>query len=76
VITTNVHEQWIGCTVCQELYEIPRRLLRDQHDLVEMVDEIKHDHRECAADPDNPKLAAANRAFRKAVEREFARSAA
>lgn len=75
MILTNLDLQAIGCTVCQEIIEIPRRLMRDQHGLLEMVDEIKHDHRECTADPDNPKLAAANRAFRKAIEREMARAA-
>lgn len=76
MIVTDLQMQAMHCNVCQECYEIPRRLLRDQHALLVMAEELKHDHRECSENPTNPTLAAASREFRKRVERELARSAA
>lgn len=76
MIVTDLQLQAMHCSVCQEFYEIPRRLLRDQHELLVMADALKIDHRECDENPTNPTLAAANRTFRKRVERELARSAA
>ena len=74
MIVTNYELQTIACTVCREVVEIRRSMLmNDQHALLEKVDEIKHDHRECSADPDNPERAALNRKFRKNIEREMAR---
>jgi hypothetical protein len=73
-IQRNIAEQWVGCQVCTEVHEIPRRLLRDPEQLLNFVDEVKHDHRECAANPDNPHLAKLNRDFRKRTEREARRA--
>lgn len=76
MIVTNLQLQAMHCDVCNECYEIPRRMMRDQHALLMMSESLKHDHRECAANPANPTLAAASRIFRKRVQRELARSAA
>lgn len=76
LIVTDLHLQAMHCDVCKAVYEIPRRLMRDQHALLEMVEELKADHRECAENPGNPRLAAAGRMFRKRLELELARGAA
>jgi hypothetical protein len=73
MIVTDMSMQTVRCTVCKEVHEIPRQLLRDQHGLLEMTDEIRRDHRECAANPDNLKLAIAHRMFRKRIEHELAK---
>lgn len=74
MIVTDLSEQTMTCDVCREVYELPRRLLRDQHALLEMQDDTSHDHRECAARPDNPALAIMSRLFRKQIEFEATRS--
>lgn len=69
-ITADLFSQVMTCCVCGAESEIPRKLLRDQHELMILVDEVAVDHRECAANPDNPALARLSREFRKRIERE------
>lgn len=69
-ITADLFTQAMTCRVCGEQSEIPRKLLRDQHKLMILVDEVSLDHRECAENPTNPDLARLSREFRKRVERE------
>ncbi len=76
LIATDYHLQIMRCRVCAETFEIPRRLLRDPESLLMRLDDMTQDHRECAAHPDNPALAATHRGFRKRLERELARAAA
>jgi hypothetical protein len=76
LIVTNLHLQMIGCNVCGETHEIPRRTMRDQHKLLELRESLEQDHRDCDAYSDRPNLAAASRRFHKDVQRELARSAA
>ncbi len=69
-IQTHLVEQYLRCRVCTEVKEIPRKLLRDQDALLMMVEDVIHDHRECAANVENPKLAILQRGFRKRLEHE------
>lgn len=74
-ITADLHTQVMTCRVCGAQHEIPRKLLRDQHKLMLLVDDVAADHRECAARPEHPHLARLSREFRKRLEREQQRAA-
>ena len=68
-ILVDLDNQVLTCRVCREQKSIPRPLLRDQHNLLELVDDIAVDHRECAADPADAERAKRNRTWRKGLER-------
>jgi len=70
-VETNLHQQLMRCTVCTEVHEIPRRVVRDPEAMLNLLEEGKQDHRECRANPDNLKLAMANRMYRKRMEQEL-----
>ncbi len=73
VVERDLQLQVTRCTVCCEIKEIPRRLLRDPHGLLEWTRDVADDHRECAANRDNLRLAINARMFRKRTERELRR---
>ena len=68
-IAVDLDNQVMTCRVCRDEKAIPRPLLRDQHALLELVDEVAADHRECAAHPADPAKARRNRTWRKGLER-------
>ncbi len=70
-IETNLAEQFLRCRVCTEIDEIPRRILRDPEQVLNLVEEVVHDHRECGRYADNPAMAKLQRDFRKRVDREM-----
>ena len=70
-ITTNLAQQFLHCRVCHEVHEIPRKVLRDPEQVLNMLEDVIHDHRECAANPTNPHMAKLEREYRKRVEREL-----
>ena len=69
-VTVDLHTQVMTCRICREQAEIPRKLLRDQHALIEAVDEFQHDHRECNEHRAHPEMARLARQFRKGIQRE------
>ena len=69
-ITTDLHTQVMTCCVCGESAEIPRKLLRDQHALLEKVDNMGAEHRECRDYRAHPHMARLSRQFRKGIQRE------
>ena len=75
MIRVNLEAQLMGCTVCRAEHPIARRVLRDPFALVHQRETTERDHRECAANPDNPRMAKASRQFRKRTEREMRRLA-
>ncbi len=76
LISVDLVDQVMHCRVCSEPTEIPRCLMRDQDGLLQMAEYLADDHRECAANPDNPQLARLSREFRKRVHRENDKAAA
>jgi hypothetical protein len=75
-IVADLHSQVIHCCVCEVDRPIPRSLLRNEAGaLVEFVDQVQLDHRECVEHVGNPDLARLSREFRKRLEREQQRAA-
>ena len=75
MILIDLQLQVIVCDVCREELEIKRSLLRDQHALLELKDETKKDHRECAQFPHDVERAIRERGYRKRLQREMAKHA-
>ena len=69
-IATDLDLQVMTCRVCGEHAEISRKLLRDQHALLEAQDDFAADHRECKQYEAQPHMARLSRQFRKGVRRE------
>ena len=69
MILIDLQLQVIVCDVCREELEIKRSLLRNQHALLELKDETRKDHRECAQFPHDVERATRERDFRKRLER-------
>ena len=70
-ITADLHSQVMTCRICGETAEIPRKLLRDQHGLMEATDDFAADHRECKQYEAQPDMARLARRFRKGLKREL-----
>ena len=73
MIVTDLHQQTMRCTTCGDVHEIPRRVLRDPEQVLNLQEDVERDHRECVQYSD-VRLAINARAVRKALEKEQARS--
>lgn len=70
VISVDLLLQSMTCRVCEDVHEIPRKLMRDQHELLLMQDTVEFDHRECRENERDPRMARLHREFRKRCENE------
>ena len=55
VISVDLLLQSMTCRVCEDVHDIPRKLTRDQHELLLMQDTVEFDHRECRENERDPR---------------------
>lgn len=73
MIIENLQDQYLKCTLCDEVTEISRKLVNDAVKLMALVEYLKTDHAACGEWAENPERCRAERTYKVRMRAEMER---
>lgn len=71
MISENLAEQYLQCTLCGEVTEISRKIVADAETRMILVDKLKEDHADCGEWADDPERCRAERTYKVRMRNEL-----